>query len=67
MKLFVFAKRKAGEPATIEQWDTRRSPAPTPRLAFAAVEEIDEFAALVAGRSGWGSATGMSVLGDGAE
>lgn len=69
MKLFVFAKRKAGEPATIEQWDTRRLPAPTARLAFAAVEEIDEFAPRWwpwAERLGLGDGR-LSVLGDGAE
>lgn len=69
MKLFVFAKRKAGPPAPAEQWDKRSLPAPTARFAFAAIEEIDEFAPrwwAWAERLGLGDER-LSVLGDGAE
>jgi hypothetical protein len=44
MKIGVFAKRRAGQPAPAEQWDQRALPAPTARFAFAAIEEIETFA-----------------------
>jgi hypothetical protein len=44
MKIAVIVKRLAGQLATAEQWDKRKLPAPTARLAFAAIEEIDVFA-----------------------
>ena len=69
MKIGVFAKREAGLPATAEQWDKRNVPAPTARLAFAAIEEIETFS-----RRWWPWAEELgldeqrlSVLGDGAE
>lgn len=43
-KIGVFAKREAGQPATPEEWDQRDVPAPTARLAFAAIAEIEIFA-----------------------
>jgi hypothetical protein len=69
MKIAVFAKRPAGKAATAEQWDKRPVPAPSARLAFAAIEEIETFAPRW--RS-WAEALGLaaerlSVLGDGAE
>jgi len=69
MKIGVFAKRKAGLPATAEQWDKRAVPKPVARVAFAAVAEIHDFAPLW---RAWAEALGLgqgrlSVLGDGAE
>jgi hypothetical protein len=69
MKVGVFAKRQDGLPATPEQWDTRKLPAPTARFAFAAIEEIGTFApqwAVWGERLGLGTAR-LSVLGDGAD
>ncbi len=69
MKIGVFAKREAGEPAVAEQWDKRGLPAPTARFAFAAIEEIEAFASRWwpwAERLGLGEQR-LSVLGDGAE
>src|SRR4029450_12565556 len=69
VKIAVFAKRKAGLPATAERWDKRALPKPTARFAFAAVSAIRAFAPLW--RS-WADALGLgearlSVLGDGAD
>ena len=69
MKIAIFAKREPGEPATAEQWDKRKLPAPKARFAFAAIEEIEEFAPRW---WAWGERLGLgedllSVLGDGAE
>ena len=44
MKIGIFARRTPGEPATSAQWDRRTLPAPTARVAFAAIEPIDQFA-----------------------
>jgi hypothetical protein len=69
MKIGVFAKRSAGEPATAEQWDKRKLPAPTVRFAFAAIEEIQTFAPRwwpLAEQLGLADER-LSVLGDGAE
>ena len=69
MKIGVFAKREAGEPATAEQWDQRELPAPTVRFAFAAIEEIETFAPRWwpwAEQLGLGEQR-LNVLGDGAE
>ncbi len=68
LKIGVFAKRTAGEPATPEAWDQRVVPAPTARFAFAAIDEIETFAPqwkTWAERLGLGDAR-LSVLGDGA-
>lgn len=69
MKIGVFAKREAGQPATAEQWDERDLPAPTARFAFCAIEEIETFAPRW---WPWAELLGvgqqrLSVLGDGAE
>jgi hypothetical protein len=69
MKIGVFAKRKPGLPATAQEWDKRELPAPTVRLAFAAIEEIETFApqwCVWAERLGLGDDR-LSVLGDGAD
>lgn len=70
MKIGIFARRERGEPATPAEWDTRDLPPPTTRVAFAAIETIDEFAPRW---SQWASRlkiqepSAMTVLGDGAE
>jgi hypothetical protein len=69
MKIGVFAKRQSGQPATADKWDKRKLPKPTARFAFAAIEEIDEFAPRWwpwAERLGLGEQT-LSVFGDGAD
>jgi hypothetical protein len=69
MKIAVFAKRLCGEPASAEEWDKRKLPVPTSRFAFAAIEEIGEFAPQW---WGWAERLGVgeqkvNVYGDGAE
>jgi len=69
MKIGVYAKREAGDPATAAQWDKRRLPAPSARFAFAAIEEIGEFSPRW---RAWAERLGLldkrlSVLGDGAD
>jgi len=69
MKIGVFLRRVPGEPATAEQWDKRKLPAPAARLAFAAIEEIAEFSPRW---RAWAKRLGLlseqvSVLGDGAD
>jgi hypothetical protein len=69
MKIGVFAKREAADPATPEQWDKRDLPKPTRRFAFAAIAEIEAFApqwGTWAERLGLGQLR-LRVLGDGAE
>ncbi len=69
MKIGVFAKREAGQPALPEEWDGRIVPLPTARLAFAAIAEIEIFSSQWwpwAERLGLGDAR-LSVLGDGAD
>lgn len=68
MKIGIFAKREEGRPATTQEWHTRELPAPTARLAFAGIAEIDQFA-----KQGWPWAERLGlgeersrVLGDGA-
>ena len=43
MKVGVFAKRPEGEAATTEEWATRSLPAPSARVAFAAIERSERF------------------------
>ena len=70
MKIGIFARRERGKPATPAEWDKRHLPAPTTRVAFAAIEAIDDFAPRWAE---WGARlkiedlTTSTVLGDGAE
>jgi hypothetical protein len=69
MKIGVFLKRLAGEPATAEQWDKRRLPASLARFAFAAIEEVGDFSPRW---RAWAKRLGVSgqrvsVLGDGAD
>jgi hypothetical protein len=70
MKIGIFARRERGEPVTPEDWDQRDLPAPTARVAFAAIETIDDFAPRWgewAARLGIQDLTTITVLGDGAE
>ena len=70
MKIGVFAWRSCGLPAFPDQWDRRAVPAPTKRLAFAAIEEIGEFGprwGVWAERLGLKSFERLSVFADGAE
>lgn len=70
MKIGIFARRERGKPATPADWDKRILPVPTARVAFAAIETIDDFAprwSEWAVRLGIKDLTSITVLGDGAE
>jgi hypothetical protein len=70
MKLGVFARRPLGESATPAQWDQRKLPRPTIRVAFAAIETIDVFGPRWqqwAVQLGLTEPSRLSILGDGAE
>ena len=70
MKIGIFARRDRGEPATSAEWDERDLPAPTVRVAFSAIEPIEEFAphwGEWATRLGIDDFATITVLGDGAE
>jgi hypothetical protein len=69
IKIGVYAKREAGKPATPAEWDSRELPAPTARLAFAAIENCALFGEKM---GAWArrlqvDAATAGVLGDGAE
>ena len=69
MRLGIFSKRPRGAPASPEQWDDRNLPAPTARLAFAAIEKSDRFGTRWGrwnGRLGIRDTSQVSVLADGA-
>ncbi len=44
MKLGIFARREPGVSAILAQWDCCNLPAPTTRVAFAAIEPNEKFA-----------------------
>lgn len=70
MKVGLFSKRERGASATPEQWDTRQLPAPTSRMAFAAIETSEEFGKRWKAwrkRLGLLDASGVTVLADGAK
>jgi hypothetical protein len=70
MKIGIFARRERGEAATPAAWDDRDLPAPTTRVAFAAIQAIDDFAPRWgewAVRLGLEDRTTITVLGDGAD
>ena len=70
MKIAVFAERPLGAAASVDQWEQRRLPKPTTRLAFAAIEEIETFGprwGVWAERLGLKSFASLSVFADGAE
>jgi hypothetical protein len=69
MKVGIFARRPRGAKATAAEWDTRDLPAPTARVAFAAVEPVEGFAPRIgawAGRLGLTDTAAVTTLGDGA-
>lgn len=70
VKVAAFCKRKAGESASLAEWDERKLPTPSVRTVVAAVEESDRFADRVrteSDRLGATTASDVTVLGDGAE
>jgi hypothetical protein len=70
MKVGIFSKRERGESATPEEWDTRKLPAPQTRIAFAAIENSEQFGARWKAwrkRLGLLDASGVTVLADGAK
>lgn len=70
MKVGIFSKRERGQSATPEEWDTRTLPAPTSRIAFAAIEASEEFGTRWKAwrkRLGLLDASGVTVLADGAK
>ncbi len=69
MKIGIFARREPGPKATAAEWDSRDLPAPTARVAFAAIEPIDRFAPRLgqwAGRLGLTDTAAITTPGDGA-
>jgi len=69
MKVGIFARREPGEKATAAEWSSRALPAPTARVAFAAVEPIEVFAPRIgawAARLGLTDPAAITTLGDGA-
>ena len=70
VKIGLFCKRNAGDPATPMQWDSRTLPRPTIRIVVAAVEEAEAFTTRMRTESDRLDATlagSATVLGDGAE
>lgn len=69
MRVGVFAKRQPGAAATPQEWSTRKLPPPAARVAFAAIEDHETFAArwpAVAARLGIRVSAKLDVLADGA-
>ncbi|MFH1186048.1 MAG: ISKra4 family transposase [Chloroflexota bacterium] len=70
MRLSVFAKRPAGQPAMPDEWATRTLPATTARWASAGITSSAELGpqwADIVRRLGLGEGFGVSVLADGAK
>jgi hypothetical protein len=70
VKIAVFAKREAGEPALPEEWETRELPTPTARRVIADIIEAETFSTRCkeeADRLGLTDSPSLRVLGDGAE
>ena len=70
VKMALFLRRSLGEPATVEQWASRRLPGPTIRAAVGAIEGCHLFAERVrreADRLGVTVAPTVTVLADGGE
>src|SRR5262249_32816582 len=70
MKIVIYAKREPGQKATAEQWAKRDLPAPTSRMAFARIEEAEQFSKRVSDhleRLQVIDTSEVSALGDGAE
>lgn len=70
LKLAVYLKRPAGEPAGPERWADRELPRPTAQAAYASLSDCEAFAARWGERAealGIAPAGPLTVLGDGAE
>jgi hypothetical protein len=70
MKVGIFSKRDPGEPATPDEWDSRTLPAPQTRIAFAAIEDCQQFGARWGAwrkRLGLADTSAVTVLADGAK
>ena len=70
MRLGIFAKRQRGQPATADQWDSRRLPPPHARVLFGGIETAAKFGPRIrtwAGRLGIRDPSVVTGLGDGAE
>lgn len=70
IRLTVLAKREPGAPAQPSQWHERELPAPSARVAQAAIaaaDQIGQTMAQTAQRAGLPQGRGLSVLGDGAK
>lgn len=69
MRVGIYSKRPAGEPATADEWGTRKLPKTNVRLAFAAIEKSDRFGSRWhrwTKRLGIDDPAQVSVLADGA-
>lgn len=69
MRLGIFSRRSCGEPSLPEQWHERKLPAPSVRVAFAAIEKSQRFGSRWgrwAQRLGIRDTSQVSVLADGA-
>ena len=70
MKVGIFARRRAGEPATADEWADRELPSPTVSVSFAAIEVSDRFGRRWnqwARRLGILDTSNITVLADGAK
>jgi hypothetical protein len=70
VKIGMFLRRKAGSPATPDQWAGRELPTPTVRTVVAAIEDAEVFGRRVrreSDRLGVTTLANVTVLGDGAE
>lgn len=70
MKVGIFSKRQAGEPARPEDWCTRTLPKPHVRVCFAAIEKSERFGSRWKAwrkRLGLGDVSNVTVLADGAK
>ena len=69
MKIGIFARREPAKKATAAEWDSRKLPGPTARVAFAAIEPIEMFGPRIgawAGRLKLTDTAAITTLGDGA-
>lgn len=70
MKVGIFSKRERGEPALPTDWDSRQLPAPQTRIAFAAIEDCEQFGSRWKAwrkRLGLADTSSITVLADGAK
>ena len=70
LRLGIFAKRQRGRPASADEWDSRRLPAPRARVLFGGIETAERFGPRIrrwAARLGVRDPEAVTVLADGAE